>query len=107
MVENLALKIGKVHHIAINDPNSADAGSGQVIGHRASQASSTHNKHFRLRQFLLALAADFRQEYMAAITGNLIVSETHVSITFRRTVRFLHGISGGRGWGRSPGNYMN
>ena len=77
MVKNLPLKIGQVHHIAIDEADGADSGCGQIEGSRRAKASRADQENLGLGDLLLSLATDFRQKNMPAIPGYLIFGKFH------------------------------
>src|SRR6185312_7903810 len=78
MVKDLALEIGQVHYIAVDQPNGADSCSGQIQCRRGTEATGADEKNPGFGDFPLPLAADFRQQDMPAVTVDLFFSKIHV-----------------------------
>jgi hypothetical protein len=79
MVQYLAVKIGHVHHIAVDEADCADTGCGQIECCRRTKASSADEKNLSLGNLLLPLATNLRQKNMPAVSVYLIFSKFHVS----------------------------
>lgn len=79
MVKDLALEIGQVHYIAVDQPNGADSCSGQIQCRRGTEATGADEKNPGFGDFFLPLAADFRQQDMPAVAVNLFFSKFHLN----------------------------
>src|SRR6185369_17211376 len=77
IVQYLAVKIGHVHHIAIDEADCADTGCGQIECRRRTKTSRAYEEDLGLGNLLLSLATDLRQKNMSAITVNLVFSKFH------------------------------
>src|SRR5207247_6031096 len=80
MVKNLSLKIGQVHHIAIDEADCADTGCGQIERRRRTKASCADQENLGLGNLFLSLATYLWQENVAAIPVYLIFSKFHLLI---------------------------
>ena len=77
MVQYLALKIGQIHHVAIDEADRADTGCGQIERRRRTKATRADQENLGLGDLLLPLATHLRQEDVAAVAGDLIFGEFH------------------------------
>ena len=73
--QNLPLQIGQADSVIINQPQSADTGSRQILRHRMAETAQTDQCDARRFQLLLTAAADFLQHNMALIAGNLSLGQ--------------------------------
>ena len=74
-VDHLALEVGEVHHVEIDDADAADARGREVQAERRAQAAGAHQQDFGRFEFLLALDADFRDDQVAAVAQDFVVRE--------------------------------
>ena len=95
-VEDLALQVGQVHHVVVDDAHGADAGRGQVIGGRRTQAARSHHQHPCVQELRLALFADLGQQEVAAVAGELLLGELPV-LDERVALVLPGGVSAGHG----------
>ena len=61
-VDDLALQIGNIDNIEINEADASDACGCQIEAERRAQTAGADHGHFRLLQFALPSDADFRAE---------------------------------------------
>ena len=71
-VDHLALQVGVIDHVEVDDADAANAGCGQVQQQRRTQAAGANAEDGRGFEPLLALHAHFRQDQVARKTGHLI-----------------------------------
>ena len=72
VMDDLALQIRELDDVEVAEHQMADAGGGQIHGHRRSQSAHADNQHARGQQLLLALASDLREQHVAAVTRFLL-----------------------------------
>ena len=74
-VKDLALQIGKINNIEIDNAERADAGGGQVQRQRRAQPAGADAQHSRLLQLELPLHADLGHDEVARVAQDLVVVE--------------------------------
>ncbi len=77
-VQDLPLEIGEIDHVAVDEPDRADARRGQVEGRGRTQSAGADDQDLGLVQLLLPLAADIRQNDVPAVALYLGVGEIHM-----------------------------
>ena len=70
-VRDLALQVGKVDVIVVDDAERADAGGGEIEQRRRAQAAGADHQHARGPQFRLPLLADLVQDQVAGVAVEL------------------------------------
>jgi hypothetical protein len=70
-VQHLALEVGVVDHVVIDDPEGAHPGSRQVQRGRRTQAPSADQQHPRLKQLPLPSLPDLRDQQVSAVATPL------------------------------------
>jgi len=76
-VDNLALQVGIVHDVEVNDAERADTCRAEVERQRRPQASGADAQHLRSFDFELALHADLGHDQVARVAQNLVVVESY------------------------------
>ena len=71
-MNNLALQVGVVHDIEIDETESAYAGGGEIERHRRAQASGADAEHARGFQLLLTLHAHLGHDEMAGVAQDFV-----------------------------------
>jgi hypothetical protein len=66
--ENLALQVAQFNHVAIDDPDRADAGADQGIGRRASQRAAAAHQRMALQKPSLSFLAQRRVAHLTQVT---------------------------------------
>ena len=74
-VDHLALQVGEVDHVEIDQADAADAGRGQVQPERRAQAAGAHQQHLGRFQLQLALHAHFGHDQVPAVAQDLVVGK--------------------------------
>src|SRR5439155_1018881 len=74
-VQDLALQVGLVDDVGIDDPERADAGRSEVERGGRAEAARPDQEYARLQQLQLALFADLGDQQMAAVAGALLGPE--------------------------------
>ena len=74
-VDDLALQVGEVDDVVVDDPERADARGGEVERGRRAEAARAEQQHLRVEQLLLALEADLRDEQVARVALALLGGE--------------------------------
>ncbi len=74
-VEQLALQVGDIDRVEIDDADGAHAGCGQVHGRRAAEAARADQQHLAVEQLELAHFADLVEQRVAAVANALFVVE--------------------------------
>ena len=72
VVEDLALQVGVVDDVHVDDADRADAGRGEVEGGRRTEAAGAEQQHLRVEQLLLALLADLGEQEVALVAVALL-----------------------------------
>jgi len=73
-VRNLALQVGQIDRVVINEGDGANARSGKVERGRGSQPPHTDDEHMTVANALLAFDANLVQQDVARVAKQLIVS---------------------------------
>ena len=71
-MDHLALEVGHVDHIVVDDPERADPGCGEVQRGRRAKAAGAEQQHLGVKQLLLALRADLGQQQVAGVALALL-----------------------------------
>ena len=74
-VDDLALQVGQVDHVVVDDAQRADAGRGEVQRDRRAQAAGAQQQHLGVEQLLLALEADLAEQEVAGVALALLRGE--------------------------------
>ena len=74
-VDDLALEVGQVDHVVVDDADRAHAGRGQVERRGRAQPAGAQQQHLCVQQLHLALDADLRHEQVARVALALLVGE--------------------------------
>ena len=64
-VRDLALQVGEIDLVGVDQRDAADAGAAEVQRHRRPQAAGTDHQRTRAQQALLALDADLVEQHVA------------------------------------------
>jgi len=75
IMQDLALEIGRVHHVEVNDADRAYPRRRQIDGRRAAQASCADQQHLAAQQLELAGLAHLLQQSVAAIAQSLLLGQ--------------------------------
>jgi hypothetical protein len=70
-VHDLALQVGLVDHVSVDDAQRADPRRGEVQRRGRTEAAGADEQHARVEQPHLALLADLRDQQVAAVAGAL------------------------------------
>ena len=68
-VDDLALEVGDVDDVVVDDADRADARGGEVERGRRAEAAGAEQQHLGVEQLLLALGADLGEQEVAASSG--------------------------------------
>ena len=74
-MENLPLKIGKIHRVKIDQTNPSNASGGEIEGDRGAETSCSDAEDAGGLEALLTLKCHFRHDEMAGVTRNLVIAE--------------------------------
>ena len=74
-VDDLALQVGDVDHVVVDDAERADARRGEVERGRRAEPAGAEQQHLGVEQLLLALGADLGQQQVAAVALALLGRE--------------------------------
>ncbi len=74
-VDHLALEVGDVDHVVVDDAERADAGRGEVERGRRAEAAGAEQQHLGVEQLELALDADLREQDVARVALALLGGE--------------------------------
>jgi hypothetical protein len=75
VVGDLALQVGEIDGVGVDDRQRADAGAGEVERRRRAEAAGADHERLRAEQALLALDADAVEEDVARIAQELRVAQ--------------------------------
>src|SRR5207249_6772117 len=79
-VKNLALEIGEIDGVEINNAEFADAGGGQIHGDGRAESSRANAQDTGGTDFLLAGQTDFGQDQVPRVTADFVIAQLHNSI---------------------------
>ena len=74
-VDDLALQVGLVDGVEVDDAQRADTGSGQIQQRRRTQPAGADHQHASILQPLLPEDPDLRDDQVTAVAGNLVAGE--------------------------------
>ncbi len=74
-VDDLALQVGDVDHVVVDDADRADAGGGEVERGRRAEPACAEQEHLGVEQLLLTVGADLGQQQVAAVALALLGRE--------------------------------
>ena len=74
-VDDLALQVGEVDLVVVDDAERADAGGGEVERGRRAEPAGAEQQHLRVEQLGLALEPDLRHEQVARVALALLVGQ--------------------------------
>jgi hypothetical protein len=74
-VDHLALEVGEIDDVVVDDPERADAGRRQVERGRRAEPARAEQQHLRLEQLLLPALADLGDEQVARVALALLRAE--------------------------------
>ena len=72
VVDHLALQVGEVDDVVVDDPERADAGRREVERRRRAEAAGAEQQHLGVEQLLLALDADLVEQQVARVAVALL-----------------------------------
>src|SRR5256884_3175021 len=72
---NLALEIGGVDDVEVNQPELADACGGKIQTERSAEPARANEQHLGVFQLELPIHADFRHDEMTAVAQNFFVGK--------------------------------
>ena len=73
VVGDLALQVGEVDAVAVDDRDPADAGGAEVQRHRRAEPAGADDQRMRREQALLALDADVVEQQVARVAQQVVV----------------------------------
>ena len=73
VVRDLALQVGEVDRVVVDQRDAADAGRAEVQRHRRAQPAGADDQRMRGQQALLALDADLVEQDVARVAQQLVV----------------------------------
>ena len=74
-MNHLALQIGEVNNIEIDNAERSDAGRSQIERQRRAQTAGADAQHLGLLQLELPLHADFGHDEVPRVAQDLVVAE--------------------------------
>ncbi len=72
VVDHLALEVGLVDHVVVDDPQGPNSGRREIEGGRRAQPSRADQEHLRVEQLQLALDPDLGQHGVSRVTHPLL-----------------------------------
>ena len=76
--QDLALQVGQLHHVVVDDADATDAGCREVEQHRRAQAAGAHDQRGAGAQGVLAALADLLEDELAVVALTLVPADPHV-----------------------------
>ena len=74
-MDHLALEVGDVDLVVVDDPQRADAGRREIQGSRGAESARSEQQHLGVEQLLLALDTDLGQQEMPRVALPLLGGE--------------------------------
>ena len=74
-MDDLALQVGFVDGVEVDQADGADAGSGEVERERRAEAAGADAEDLGGLELLLALHADLGEDEVAGVAGDLFIGE--------------------------------
>ena len=74
-MDDLALQVGCVDDVEVDEAEGADSGGGEIEGERGAEAAGADAEDLRGFELLLAFHADLGQDEVAGVAGDLFVGE--------------------------------
>ena len=74
-MDDLALQVGFLDDVELDDAQRADTGGGQIEQHRRTQSPRPDDQHAGVLEAPLPVAADARKDQVPAVAGNLVAGE--------------------------------
>jgi hypothetical protein len=78
-MQDLAVQVGDVYHVKVNEAQGAYSGCGQVQAGRRTQPASPDEEDARPQEFPLPPTAHIGQDDLTAVTPYLFLRETEHS----------------------------
>jgi hypothetical protein len=75
-VQKLALKVGQINAVKVDDAELSNARCGEVHRCWRSQPSSSYKQHFGGKQLFLSCASDVWKNYVPRISVDLIIRKS-------------------------------
>src|ERR1700691_1807011 len=75
-MDDLALQVGEVHYVEIDQPDASDTGGGQIQTQRRAKPAGSHQKNFGGLQLELTFGADFGHDQVPAVAQDLVLCES-------------------------------
>ena len=79
-MQHLALEVGLVHDVVVDDPEPADAGRGEVERRRRAEPAGADQQHARVEQLQLAGLADLGDQDVTAVALALVGLERPLEV---------------------------
>ena len=92
---DLALQVGEVDAVVVDDRDAADAGRAEVQRHRRAEAAGADHQRVRGEQPPLALDADVVEQEVARVAQQVVVVHRALAAGQNENARGGHGRSGG------------
>ena len=74
-VDDLALQVGLVDDVEVDETDGPDAGGGEIEGERCSEAAGSNAENLCGFELLLAFHADLREDEVARVARDLLIRE--------------------------------
>ena len=72
-MDHLALQVGRIHHVVIDQADAPDAGRGQVQRHRRAQPAGADHQHGGGLQLALPFQPDLGDQQVARVAQDFFV----------------------------------
>ncbi len=74
-VKDLALEVGEINRVEVNQPDAADAGGSEIEGDRGAEATRTDAEYGGGLELLLTFEGDLRHDEMSRVARDLVVAQ--------------------------------
>ncbi len=76
-MHDLALQIGQIDPVVVDDAERADPGGGEIEQQRRAEPAGADHQHARRQQLFLPLLADLVEDQMAGVAPELLFAQFH------------------------------
>src|SRR5208337_246913 len=81
VVCDLTLEVRYLHAVVVDHADGPHACLSKIVSDWRAEAPSTHKRHLGIQNLLLSIAADFRDQYMSAVSQYLIFCKIHGNLS--------------------------
>ena len=77
-MDDLAVQVRQVDPVVVDDPDRPHTRRGEVEQSRRAEPARAHDEHLRVREPLLPRHAEFRQDELPRVAGDVLATEAGV-----------------------------